>query len=84
MTLEVRLRPEAEQDLSDAAVWYEEQLSGYETMLATATGTSFVGCACAPLASDSDLVRKRTLPLNYFQPTQSNVAPVSWYLLAVP
>lgn len=28
MTLEVRLRPEAEQDLSDAAVWYEGQLSG--------------------------------------------------------
>ncbi len=26
MTLEVRLRPEAEQDLSDAATWYEEQL----------------------------------------------------------
>ena len=28
MTLEVRLRPEAEQDLSEAAAWYEEQLSG--------------------------------------------------------
>jgi len=28
MTLEVRLRPEAEEDLSDAAVWYEEQLPG--------------------------------------------------------
>ncbi len=28
MTLEVRLRPEAEQDLSDAATWYEEQLPG--------------------------------------------------------
>lgn len=28
MTLEVRLRPEVEQDLSDAAVWYEEQLPG--------------------------------------------------------
>jgi plasmid stabilization system protein ParE len=28
MTFEVRLRPEAEQDLSDAAVWYEERLSG--------------------------------------------------------
>ena len=28
MTLEVRLRPEAEQDLSDAAAWYEEQLPG--------------------------------------------------------
>lgn len=26
MTLEVRLRPGAEQDLSDAAVWYEQQL----------------------------------------------------------
>ncbi|MBI3563268.1 MAG: type II toxin-antitoxin system RelE/ParE family toxin [Gammaproteobacteria bacterium] len=28
MTLEVRLRPEAEQDLSDAATWYEQQLPG--------------------------------------------------------
>lgn len=28
MTLEVRLRPEAEQDLSEAAAWYEEQLPG--------------------------------------------------------
>ncbi len=28
MILEVRLRPEAEQDLADAATWYEEQLAG--------------------------------------------------------
>lgn len=28
MTFEVRLRSEAEQDLSDAAVWYEERLTG--------------------------------------------------------
>ncbi|MHB8549303.1 MAG: type II toxin-antitoxin system RelE/ParE family toxin [Thermoplasmataceae archaeon] len=28
MTLGVRFRPEAEQDLSDAAVWYEEQQDG--------------------------------------------------------
>ena len=28
MTVEVRLRPEAEQDLSDAATWYEEQRPG--------------------------------------------------------
>ena len=28
MTLEVRLRPEAEQDLADAAAWYEEQRQG--------------------------------------------------------
>lgn len=28
MTLEVRLRPDAEQDLSDAATWYEEQQAG--------------------------------------------------------
>ena len=28
MTFEVRLRPEAEQDLSDAATWYEEQRQG--------------------------------------------------------
>lgn len=28
MTLEVRLRPEAERDLMEAASWYEEQQSG--------------------------------------------------------
>ena len=28
MTLEIRLRPEAEQDLADAAAWYEEQRHG--------------------------------------------------------
>ena len=28
MTLEVRLRPEAELDLADAALWYEEQRPG--------------------------------------------------------
>lgn len=28
MTVEVRLRPEAEQDLVDAAAWYEEQRPG--------------------------------------------------------
>jgi len=28
VTLEVRLRPEAEQDVADAAAWYEEQRQG--------------------------------------------------------
>lgn len=28
MTVEVRLRPEAEQDLAEAAAWYEEQRRG--------------------------------------------------------
>jgi len=28
VTFEVRLRPEAERDLSEAAVWYEEQVAG--------------------------------------------------------
>lgn len=28
MTLEVRLRPEAERDLADAAAWHEEQRQG--------------------------------------------------------
>jgi hypothetical protein len=28
MTAEVRLRPEAERDLADAAAWYEEQRQG--------------------------------------------------------
>ncbi|MCK9362979.1 MAG: type II toxin-antitoxin system RelE/ParE family toxin [Syntrophales bacterium] len=28
MTIDLRLRPESEQDLADAAVWYEEQRDG--------------------------------------------------------
>lgn len=28
MTLEIRLRPEAEQDLAESATWYEEQRQG--------------------------------------------------------
>ncbi len=28
MTLEVRVRPEAEEDIADAATWYEDQLPG--------------------------------------------------------
>lgn len=31
MTLEVRIRPEAEQDLTEAAIWYEEQSPGLGT-----------------------------------------------------
>ena len=33
MTVEVRLRPEAEQDLSEAARWYEEQRRGLRTRI---------------------------------------------------
>ena len=39
MTLEVRLRPEAELDLADAAFWYEGQQSGL--------GRQFLGEALA-------------------------------------
>lgn len=39
MTLEVRLRPEAELDLADAAFWYETQQSGL--------GRQFLGEALA-------------------------------------
>jgi hypothetical protein len=28
MTIEVRLRPEAEQDLAESATWYEQQRTG--------------------------------------------------------
>jgi hypothetical protein len=28
MTVEVRLRPEAEQDLAESAAWYEQQRTG--------------------------------------------------------
>ena len=51
MTLEVRLRPEAEDDLAEAAIWYEEQQAGL--------GQRFLDAAAATVS------RISTLPLAY-------------------
>jgi plasmid stabilization system protein ParE len=48
MTFEVRLRPEAEHDLSDAAAWYEEQLSGLGHQFLDAVLTALFSIAEAP------------------------------------
>lgn len=49
MTLEVRLRPEAEQDLSDAAAWYEEQRQGLGHEFLDEVLTMLLSIADAPL-----------------------------------
>ena len=49
MTFEVRLRPEAEQDLSDAASWYEERQSGLGHRFLDEILTTFVSLAETPL-----------------------------------
>ncbi|HYA37692.1 MAG TPA: type II toxin-antitoxin system RelE/ParE family toxin [Candidatus Methylomirabilis sp.] len=49
MTLEVRLRPEAEQDLSDSADWYEERLSGLGHQFLDEILTTFESIAETPL-----------------------------------
>lgn len=49
MTLEVRLRPEAEHDLSGAAAWYEEQLSGLGHQFLDEVLIAFTAIAEAPL-----------------------------------
>jgi len=49
MTFEVRLRPEAEQDLSDAAVWYEERLAGLGHQFLDEALAAFTSIAEAPL-----------------------------------
>jgi len=51
MTLEVRLRPEAEDDLFEAAVWYEAQQLGL--------GHRFLDAAAATISKIS------TFPLSY-------------------
>lgn len=35
MTVELRLRPEAELELADAALWYEEQMPGWDANFLT-------------------------------------------------
>ena len=48
MTLELRLRPEAEQDLLDAATWYEEQRQNLGHQFLDETLTAFAVIADAP------------------------------------
>jgi plasmid stabilization system protein ParE len=49
MTVAVRLRPEAEQDLADAAAWYEEQLPGLANRFLDEVLSTFSAIAEAPL-----------------------------------
>jgi plasmid stabilization system protein ParE len=49
VTLELRLRPEAELDLSDAALWYEEQRPGLGHQLLDEVLTIFSKLTEAPL-----------------------------------
>ena len=49
MTLELRLRPEAELDLSDAALWYEEQRQGLGRQFLDEVLAIFSTLAEAPL-----------------------------------
>ncbi len=49
MTVAVRLRPEAEQDLADAAAWYEEQLPGLANRFLDEALNTFSAIAEAPL-----------------------------------
>jgi hypothetical protein len=49
MTFEIWLRPEAEQDLSDAAVWYEERLAGLGHQFLDEALAAFTSIAEAPL-----------------------------------
>ena len=50
MTVEVRLRPEAEQDLTDAAAWYEEQRPGLGRQLIDEAQVLLSAIAERPLA----------------------------------
>lgn len=49
MTLEVRLRAEAEQDLADAATWYETQVSGLGHQFLDEMLTTFSSVSESPL-----------------------------------
>ena len=49
MTLEVRLRPEAELDLADAALWYEAQRSELRHQFLDESVSTFSSIAEAPL-----------------------------------
>jgi hypothetical protein len=47
MTMEVRLRPEAEHDLAESAAWYEQQRSGL--------GQEFLDAALATFSAIADI-----------------------------
>jgi plasmid stabilization system protein ParE len=51
VTVEVRLRPEAEQDLAEAARWYEEQWPGLGLEFLDEASATFSAIAERPLAS---------------------------------
>jgi len=51
VTVDVRLRPEAEQDLADAARWYEEQRPGLGQEFLDQVLATFSAIAERPLAS---------------------------------
>jgi plasmid stabilization system protein ParE len=51
VTVEVRLRPEAEQDLAEAARWYEEQRPGLGQEFLDEALATFSAIAEKPLAS---------------------------------
>ncbi|MGO9933485.1 MAG: type II toxin-antitoxin system RelE/ParE family toxin [Steroidobacteraceae bacterium] len=53
MTVAVRLRPEAEQDLSEAARWYEEQRLGLGQEFLDEALSAFTAIAERPLASSA-------------------------------
>jgi len=50
MTLDVRLRPEAEDDLAEAAVWYEEQQPGLGQRFLDAAAATVSRISASPLA----------------------------------
>jgi plasmid stabilization system protein ParE len=49
MTLEIRLRPEAEIDLEDAAIWYAKQSTGLGRQFLDETLASLTAIAESPL-----------------------------------
>ena len=51
MTVDVRLRPEAEQDLAESARWYEDQRPGLGQEFLDEALATFVAIAERPLAS---------------------------------
>jgi plasmid stabilization system protein ParE len=49
MTVEVRLRPEAERDLAEAALWYERQREGLGNEFLDEASATFSMIAASPL-----------------------------------
>jgi len=66
MTAEVRLRPEAERDLADAAAWYEEQRQGLGRQFLEETQVLLSSISENPLAyslSDSATSTVASIPV---------------------